>query len=194
MKIKVIFSAARLMLLAFVMLGLVYSIVVLGIGELFFPYQANGSLITYNHKVIGSDLIGQSFTSKKYFQGRPSATTPAYNASASAASNYGPTNPLLLKEIKTNLSLILKENPGVSMQEIPPQLVESSASGLDPDISPVAAYLQVPRVARLNHISSAKLRKYIRQTSVGRFLGIFGTPYVNVLNLNIEVLRLDKKK
>ena len=190
---RVLFSSIRLVLLSLIVLGLAYSMAVFAVGQLFFSYKANGSLVTSGNKIIGSSLIGQNFTSPKYFQGRPSATTPTYNAEASGPSNYGPTSPLLLEEVKSNLERILKENPGISASQVPPELVESSASGLDPDISPASAYLQVPRVARINHISATVLRNYIRQNTTPRFLDIFGTAYVNVLNLNMEVLKLDHK-
>jgi K+-transporting ATPase ATPase C chain len=191
MYLKTLWSSLKFIVLSFLVLGLVYNLVIFGIGKLIFPGQANGSLVVQNHRVIGSSLIGQNFTSEKYFQGRPSATTPAYNAAASSPSNYGPTNPLLIKEIKTNLDRVLKENLGISASDVPPQLVERSASGIDPDISPQAAYLQVPRVSRLNHISKLALISYIKDNTVSRFLWIFGDSYVNVLSLNLEVVKLD---
>ena len=182
--------ALRLALLMTVVLGLVYPAVMTGIGELFFPARANGSLVVRHGTVVGSRLIGQSFTAARFFQGRPSATTPPYNAAASTPSNYGPTNPALLKEVQTNLAAVQQANPGVSSRSVPPDLVESSGSGLDPDISPAAALLQVPRVARVNHLPVAAIRKLVESRIRGRFLGIYGDPYVNVLELNLAIARM----
>ena len=190
MRLKVIWSATRMVLLFVVVLGLGYNLLMVGIGEGLMPGRANGSLITENGHVIGSKLIGQQFSAARFFEGRPSATTPPYNAASSAASNYGPTNPALLKEIRTNLAQVLKENPGVKASQVPPDLVESSASGLDPDISPAAAYLQVPRVARANHLPAGQVRALVAQHVSGRFLGLYGAPHVNVLELNLAVLKL----
>ena len=190
MRLKVIWSATRMVLLFVVVLGLGYNLLMVGIGEGLMPGRADGSLITENGHVIGSKLIGQQFSAARFFEGRPSATTPPYNAASSAASNYGPTNPALLKEIRTNLAQVLKENPGVKASQVPPDLVESSASGLDPDISPAAAYLQVPRVARANHLPAGQVRALVAQHVSGRFLGLYGAPHVNVLELNLALLKL----
>lgn len=191
MNVKVIWSALRLVLASFLVLGLGYNLLMVGVGQAFFSHQANGSLVKVHGRVVGSSLIGQSFTSAKYFQGRPSATSPTpYNAASSAASNYGPTNPALLKEIKTNLAAVLKANPGLKASQVPPGLVESSASGLDPDISPAAAYLQVPRVAKANGLSTSSLRSLVKAHVTGRFAGIYGAPHVNVLKLNLAMLKM----
>lgn len=189
---RVVWSAVRLVLLSVVVLGLGYNLLFVGIGQVAFPNQANGSLIRYHGRIVGSRLIGQQFTSARFFEGRPSATSPTpYNASSSAASNYGPTNPALLKEIRSNLATVLKENPGVKASQVPPDLVESSASGLDPDISPAAAYLQAPRVARVNHLPVGEVRSLVANHVTGRFVGLFGAPHVNVLELNLALLKLD---
>ncbi len=190
MRLKVIWSATRMVLLFVVVLGLGYNLLMVGIGEGLMPGRANGSLITRHGHVIGSKLIGQQFSAARFFEGRPSATTPPYNAASSAASNYGPTNPALLKEIRTNLAQVLKENPGIKASQVPPDLVESSASGLDPDISPAAAYLQVPRVARVNHLPVSEVRALVAKHVSGRFIGLFGAPHVNVLELNLGLLEL----
>lgn len=192
MSVKVIWSAFRLVLVSLIVLGLGYNLVVVGIGQVAFPNQANGSLIKHNGQIIGSRLIGQQFSSARFFIGRPSATSPAYNAASSSASNYGPTNPALLKEIRTNLAAVLKANPGVKASQVPPSLVESSASGLDPDISPAAAYLQVPRVAKANHLPLSTVQKLVASHITGRFIGIYGAPHVNVLELNLALLKLAK--
>jgi K+-transporting ATPase ATPase C chain len=190
MRLKVLWSAVRMVLLFVVVLGLGYNLLMVGIGEAIFPGQANGSLVTRHGRIVGSRLIGQQFTAARFFEGRPSATTPPYNGASSAASNYGPTNPALLQEIRTNLAQVLKENPGVKASQVPPDLVESSASGLDPDISPAAAELQVPRVARANHLSVGEVRALVAKHVSGRFLGLYGAPHVNVLELNLALLKL----
>ncbi len=190
MRLKVLWSAVRMVLLFVVVLGLGYNLLMVGIGEAIFPGQANGSLVTRHGRIVGSRLIGQQFTAARFFEGRPSATTPPYNGASSAASNYGPTNPALLQEIRTNLAQVLKENPGVKAPQVPPDLVESSASGLDPDISPAAAELQVPRVARANHLSVGEVRALVAKHVSGRFLGLYGAPHVNVLELNLALLKL----
>lgn len=191
MNIRVLWTSLRLVLIFVVVLGLGYNLAITGIAEVAFPTQANGSLVRVHGQVIGSRLIGQQWTSAKFFQGRPSATSPGpYNASASSPSNLGPTNPLLLKEIRTNLAAVLQANPGVKASQVPPSLVESSGSGLDPDISPAGAYLQVPRVAKANRVPERVVRRLIAQHTRGRFLGIYGEPYVNVLELNVALLGL----
>ncbi len=182
--------AIRLLLLSTVVLGLIYPLVMTGLAQLIFPSQADGSLIVRHGRVIGSRWIGQQFTSARFFQGRPSATTPPYNGSGSAATNYGPTNPALIKEVRTNLAAVLKANPGVTASQVPPSLVESSDSGQDPDISPAGAMLQVPRVAKANHLPGAAVRHLVETHIRGRFLGIFGNRYVNVLELNLAVQAL----
>lgn len=185
-----LWSAFRLVILMNIIIGFGYTLLVTGIAHVAFPAQAAGSLIVHNGTVVGSRLVGQRFTSPKFFQGRPSATTPPYNASATTASNLGPTNPALVKEVKTNLAAVEKANPGVSAAQIPPDLVESSASGIDPDITPAGALLQVPRVASANHLSVSAVRELVVKHERGRFLGIFGDPYVNVLELNLALQAL----
>lgn len=189
MNVRVLWAALKLVVLAVVVLGLGYNLAMVGLGAVAFPSQANGSLVTYHGRVIGSRLIGQEFTAPRFFEGRPSATSPTpYNAAASASSNYGPTNPLLLKEVRANLAAVLTENPGTKASQVPPGLVESSGSGLDPDISPAAAYFQAPRVARVNHLPLAAVRTLIASHIRPRFVGIYGDPQVNVLELNIALL------
>lgn len=188
-----LWSGFRLVLLMTVILGLGYNAAMTGVARLAFPYQAAGSLVVRHGTVVGSRLIGQQFTSPQFFQGRPSATTPPYNAASSGATNYGPTNPALIKEVKTNLAAVQKANPGVASTAIPPDLVESSASGLDPDISPAAALLQVPRVAAANHLSTRVVRQLVQSQIRGRFLGLYGSPHVNVLELNLALQALGGK-
>lgn len=179
--------------------GLIYPLGMTGLAQLFFPHQANGSLVERDGKVIGSSLIGQSFTSDKYFHGRPSATTepdpkdptktvPApYAADNSAGSNLGPTSQALIDRVKADAAKLAKENPGTP---IPVDLVTTSASGLDPDITPAAALFQVPRVAEARHLDPAKLRALIDENTQDRLLGLLGEDRVNVLALNLALDRL----
>jgi K+-transporting ATPase ATPase C chain len=179
-----------------VITGLAYPLAVTGIAQVLFPYQANGSLIEKDGKVIGSTLIGQNFTSEKYFHGRPSATTdtdpkdptktiPApYNAANSSGSNLGPTSKALIDRVKEDAAKLAAENPNTP---IPVDLVTSSASGLDPDITPAGALFQVPRVAKARGLSEDKVRQLVEAHTTGRLLGIIGEAHVNVLRLNIAL-------
>ena len=178
--------------------GLIYPLVMTGLAGVLFPYQAQGSLIEKDGKVIGSELIGQEFASDKYFQSRPSATTgpdaddpsktvaAPYNAVNSMGSNLGPTNKALIDRVTADVAKLRQENPSA---QVPIDLVTTSGSGLDPHISPDAAYFQVPRVAKARNMSENALHDLVAQHLEGRTLGIFGEPRVNVLELN---LALDK--
>lgn len=184
-------SALILFLLLTLITGLIYPAIVTGIAQLLFPWQTNGSLIKQNNIIIGSELIGQSFTDPKYFWGRPSATTPyPYNALLSTGSNLGPSNPVLLTLIKKRIEILHKADPQ-NMQLIPVDLVTASASGLDPDISPLAAYYQVHRVAMARKLSENVVKKLVDQSIQYRTLGILGEPRVNVLYLNQALDSLD---
>jgi K+-transporting ATPase ATPase C chain len=171
-----------------VLCGLVYPLVVLGIGNLLFPFQAAGSMVTRHGQVVGSLLIAQPVTTAALFQPRPSAVH--YNASLSGATNFGPTNPALVSEVRQNLRRVERENPGTPVSAIPPSMVESSGSGLDPDITVADALIQVPRVARATGIAPSTLDRLIRQDTIGRALGMWGDPMVDVLTLNLQVLKL----
>jgi potassium-transporting ATPase KdpC subunit len=176
--------------------GLVYPLAMTAIAQLAFPHQAQGSLIERNGTVVGSELIGQQFDSDKYFHGRPSATTapdpkdptktiPApYNAANSGGSNLGPSNKALIDRVKGDMDKLKAENP--SMQ-VPADLVTTSASGLDPDISPEAALFQVPRVAKARNLPQERIRELIEDHTDGRLFGLLGEPRVNVLKLNLAL-------
>ena len=179
--------------------GLVYPLAMTGIAQVIFPYRAQGSLIKRDGKVVGSELIGQQFTSDKYFHGRPSATTapdPAdpnktvaapYNAANSGGSNLGPSNKALIDRVQGDIDKLKQENPSAP---VPADLVTTSASGLDPEISPAAAYFQVPRVAKARNLAEDRLRQLVSDHIEGRFLGLLGEPRVNVLLLNLALDQL----
>jgi potassium-transporting ATPase KdpC subunit len=190
---KAQFRPALFLLLIFTFLtGLIYPLVVTGISQLAFPHQANGSLILSNGQVVGSELIGQQFADPRYFWGRLSATGPnPYNADASSGSNYGPTNPALLDEVKARIEALKATDPGNS-QPIPVDLVTSSGSGLDPNISVAAALYQLPRVARLRGLSETAVQQLVDKYTTGRTLGFLGEPRVNVLELNLALDGLNK--
>jgi K+-transporting ATPase ATPase C chain len=179
--------ALMALLIFTVLTGLLYPLVVTGIAQLAFPHQANGSLIVVNGKTVGSSLIGQQFTDPKYFWGRLSATGPyPYNASSSSGSNLGPTNPALLDEAKARIAALKAADP-TNTQLIPVDLVTSSGSGLDPDISVAAVLYQLPRVARLRGLSESAVRALVNKYTQGRTLGFLGEPTVNVLELNLAL-------
>ncbi len=179
-----------------VITGLFYPLGMTGIAQTLFPRQADGSLIEKNGSIIGSELLGQSFSDPKYFQGRPSATSgpdpgdPStttsvpYNAANSSGSNLGPTSAALMDRIKTDVARLKKENPNMS---IPVDLVTSTASGLDPHISPAAAQFQIPRVARTRGLPEDRIRRLVDEYTEGRTLGLFGEPRVNVLKINLAL-------
>jgi len=179
--------ALMLLLIFTVLTGLLYPLVVTGIAQLVFPSQANGSLISSNGQTVGSSLIGQQFDDPKYFWGRLSATGPyPYNAAASSGSNLGPTNPALLDEVKARIAALKAADP-TNTQPIPVDLVTSSGSGLDPNISVAAALYQLPRVAKARGLSEAALRALVDKYTQGRQLGFLGEPRVNVLELNLAL-------
>jgi len=179
--------ALMALLIFTVLTGLLYPLVVTAIAQLAFPHQANGSLIVKNGQTVGSSLIGQQFTDPKYFWGRLSATGPyPYNASASSGSNLGPTNPALMDEAKARIAALKAADPS-NTQPIPVDLVTSSGSGLDPDISVAAALYQLPRVARLRGLSQSAVLALVNKSTQGRTLGFLGEPTVNVLQLNLAL-------
>lgn len=177
-----------------VILGFIYPLATTGLAQAIFPSQANGSMVCVNGKPIGSQLIGQYWTQPQYFHGRPSATlnlsgTPApYQADNSGGSNLGPTNSALTQTVQQRIAELKKENPDVPPgTPIPVDLVTASASGLDPDISVAAAYYQIPRIAKARGLSQDAVRHMVDAHIEGRFLGIFGEPRINVLELNLAL-------
>jgi K+-transporting ATPase ATPase C chain len=191
--------ALVLLVLLALITGLAYPLAITGVAGVLFPTQAQGSLITQDGKVIGSSLIGQSFASDKYFHGRLSATTAPdpsdssktvsapYNAANSAGANMGPTSKALADRLKEDVEKLKQENGAAA---VPVDLVTTSASGLDPHISPESALFQVPRVAKARGLADAQLRNLIASQTEGRWLGLLGEPRVNVLELNLALDRL----
>lgn len=185
------FSQFRPAIVSFLVLtvitGLFYPLAVTAVAQVAFPSQANGSLILRDGKAVGSTLIGQPFDDPKYFWGRLSATSPfPYNAAASSGSNLGPTNKALTDEVQARIDALHQADPGNSAP-IPVDLVTSSGSGLDPNISPAAAEYQVNRVAKARGMDPAKVRALVAQHTEGRQFGILGEPRVNVLQLNLAL-------
>lgn len=190
-------QALRASLVAIVLLtallGLGYPALVTGISQAAFSHQANGSLLRVDGKVVGSSLAAQAFVEPQYFHPRPSATTPPYNPSGTTFANLGPTNPALAKAVAANaravLALEAPYNPGLTIARIPVDAVTTSASGIDPHISPANARLQAPRVAAVRHLPLATVQALVRRHTAGRSLGFLGEPGVNVLELNLALDR-----
>ncbi len=185
--------------------GVIYPLAMTGISQLVFPRQANGSIVEYNGKPVGSELLGQAFSDTRFFHGRVSAVNyntykpedkipdkegkTAYSGVSSGSANLAPSNPALVERVQKNISTFLKANPDIRKEDIPADLFTSSGSGLDPNISPKAAGIQIPAISKATGISSDDLEKVVKKCTDGRTLGIFGEPRFNVLEANIEISR-----
>ncbi len=184
---KTLLRSLVLLLMMTVLTGILYPLLVTGVAQVAFPGAANGSLVERDGQVVGSDLVGQPFEAPGHFQGRPSATAPfPYNAASSGGSNLGPTNPALADAVKARVDALRAADPG-NAAAIPVDLVTTSASGLDPDLSPAAALYQVPRVARARGMSDAAVRALVEAHTRDRQLGVLGERRVNVLRLNLDL-------
>lgn len=194
------FLQALLVGVAFlVVCGFAYPMLVLGIGQLAFPHQANGSMIKAGGKVVGSELIGQDFKDARFFHGRvssvnyntfPADAKPEDLVPGSGSANLAVSNPALTKRIQTDVAAFLKANPGLTEKDLPADLFTSSFSGLDPDISPAAAAVQVDGIVKATGISKSAIEKIVKENTAGRDLGVFGEPRVNVLKANLAIDRL----
>jgi potassium-transporting ATPase KdpC subunit len=182
-------TAVRFTIVTTVLLGLGYPLLVTGIAGTIFPRKAAGSLILKDGQVIGSELLAQSFTSDKYFHPRPSAAGNGYDATASGGSNLAQSNKTLVDRIQGSIDKLAKENPG---KPVPIDLVTTSGSGLDPDITPDAAFFEAPRVAKARGIAEGRIHQLIEDHITKRQLGILGEPRVNVLDLNLELDKISK--
>lgn len=206
---KMLQKALRLTVTLMIICGIIYPLFITGVGQMLFPKQANGSIITANGKAVGSELIGQNFTDPRFFRDRVSSVNyntyteadtksdksgkVAYSGVASGSQNLGPSNKLLKERAKKDIDDFLKTHPGVKKEDIPTDLLTSSGSGLDPDISPKAAVVQIPAVSKATGISKEDLQKIVDKYTEGRSLGIFGEPRVNVLKVNLEIASMLNK-
>lgn len=179
---KHLITAILYTLITAIILGIGYPLAITGLAHVFFPKQAAGELITRNGEVIGSHLIGQTFTGPTYFHSRPSAAGTGYDAGSSSGSNLGPTSKALIDRTQASVTT---EQTGTT--PVPIDLVTASASGLDPDITPAAALYQIPRIARERHLSEATVTNLVQQHTTARQFGLFGEPRVNVLDLNLAL-------
>jgi potassium-transporting ATPase KdpC subunit len=200
---KTFIRAITVSIVLLLICGVIYPLGMTGISQLIFHKQANGSMIEYNGKPVGSELLGQAFSGKRFFHGRVSAynyntykkedTKPdkngkiVYASVSSGSANLAPSNPALAERVKTDIAEFLKTHPDVKKDDIPADLLTSSASGLDPDISPEAAQIQISEISKATGISSGELNKIVKKYTKGRTLGIFGEPRFNVLKANLEI-------
>jgi K+-transporting ATPase ATPase C chain len=184
--------AIRLAVVTLLITGIAYPFVITGIAKLAFPKQANGNLVERDGRVVGSQLIGQQFIRPEYFHPRPSAAGNGYDAAASGGSNLGPTSRKLVERVSADVNRVRKDNPSLAGRKVPVDMVTTSASGLDPDITPANAYAQVPRVARARGVSDGIIKKLVDANITKRQLGVLGEPRVNVLRLNMALDAMGK--
>ncbi|HEX2927145.1 MAG TPA: potassium-transporting ATPase subunit KdpC [Ruminiclostridium sp.] len=200
---KVFLRAITVTIALFIICGLIYPLAMTGISQVLFHHQANGSIVENKGKAVGSELLGQSFSDPRFFHGRVSSVNyntynpkdkmpgkdgkAAYSGPVSGSANLAPSNPALTERVKKDMDAFLKANPGVRKEDIPADLLTSSGSGLDPDISPDAARIQVPAISKATGISIDDLNRIVEKCTTGRTLGIFGEPRFNVLKANIEI-------
>jgi len=203
---KTFIRAIKVSLMLLLICGIIYPLGMTGISQLLFHKQANGSIIKYNGKPVGSELLGQAFTDIRFFHGRVSSynyntykkedTKPgkdgktAYAGVGSGSANLAPSNPALVKRVKKDIDEFLKAHPNVKKEDIPTDLLTSSGSGLDPHISPESAKIQIPAISKATGISKAKLAKIVENNIEGRSLGVFGEPRLNILKANLEVVKI----
>lgn len=181
---KNIITSILMTIVTTILLGLIYPLIVTGLAQLIFPNKANGQLIVKNGQVVGSRIIGQGFSGPGYFHSRLSAAGNGYDATSSGGSNLGPTNQKLIDRVKADAERLQTENPG---KPVPIDLVTTSASGFDPEISPAAAEFQVPRIAKERGMTEEDVRQFVAKHTLGRQWGFLGEPRVNVLELNLDL-------
>ncbi|HTR63358.1 MAG TPA: potassium-transporting ATPase subunit KdpC [Candidatus Binataceae bacterium] len=185
---RALLIAIRMTIVLTILTGLIYPLAMVGIAHVIFPWQSAGSIATRNGQVVGAASIGQNFASPRYFHSRPSAAgDKGYDATSSSGSNLGPTNKILIDTVRKRLKDELETDPGVTTGQVPVDLVTASGSGLDPEISPAAAEIQVARVAKTRGLSQDVVEQLVQQNTRGRWLGILGEPGVNVLALNLAL-------
>jgi K+-transporting ATPase ATPase C chain len=187
-----LWTACKMTIVLTVLTGIVYPVAMAGVANLLFPYQAQGSLATRGGQIVGSSLIGQNFNAPRYFQSRPSsAGDKGYDAANSSASNLGPTNKALIEAVRQRLKAVTENNPGVPAGQVPIDLVTASGSGLDSEISPAAAAIQIARVAKTRGLDEDAVRGLVAAHTRGRWAGLLGEPGVNVLELNLALDQLN---
>ncbi len=187
-----IWTAIRMAFVLTALLGIIYPVLMTVLSETMFPFQARGSLINHNGRVVGSQLIGQNFSAPNYFHGRPSAAgDKGYDATSSGGSNLGPTNKALIDTARQRLKEVLEQNPGTKAADVPISQITASGSGLDPEISPAGAEMQAARVAKARAMSDQAVLDLIRTHTRPRWAGVLGEPGVNVLELNLALDDLD---
>lgn len=184
---RVLLVSIRMTIVLTILTGLAYPLAITGIARVIFPWQSSGSVVTRDGQTVGSALIGQAFSSAGYFHSRPSAAGNGYDASSSGGSNLGPTNKTLIDTVRKRLKDEVETDPGISASQVPIDLVTASGSGLDPEISPAAAALQVSRVAKARGMSEEAVNQLVQENTRGRWMGMLGEPGVNVLMLNLAL-------